>query len=143
MVGTPPQSKIQARTACRHKPEEGPSYRCDKCGWVPEDQPKPPKFCPECGDVFDENDKGQALPAQALVRGPGLRGPTVRRPSRKRSHFSQNAVFPPCQQAICQKCPHSVRNAGKGVTDSVTCVRNAGKGVTDSVTCVRNAGEGR
>ncbi len=39
------------------KPENAPLYRCDKSGWEPEDPTHPPKFCPECGDVFDDNDK--------------------------------------------------------------------------------------
>ena len=38
------------------KPTGQPLYRCDKCGWEPEDPMNPPKFCPECGDRFDGDD---------------------------------------------------------------------------------------
>ena len=39
------------------RPAGAPLYRCDQCGWQPEDPAHPPRFCPQCGDRFDENDK--------------------------------------------------------------------------------------
>ena len=38
------------------KPEKKMQYRCSRCGWEPADPENPPKFCPECGDPFDDGD---------------------------------------------------------------------------------------
>ena len=39
------------------RPSGAPLYRCDKCSWQPADPAHPPKFCPECGDPFDDQDR--------------------------------------------------------------------------------------
>ena len=53
--GTVNQGKFCTECGAK-KPAGAPVYRCDKCGWMPEDPSRPPRFCPECGDVFDEKD---------------------------------------------------------------------------------------
>ena len=43
--------------ACGSKqPARVVAFRCDKCGWTPDDPAHPPKFCPNCGDPFDMRD---------------------------------------------------------------------------------------
>ena len=53
--GTVNQGKFCQNCGAK-KPAGAKLYKCDKCGWTPEDPAHPPKFCPECGDIFDEND---------------------------------------------------------------------------------------
>lgn len=44
-------------TECGAKrPANALRFRCDKCGWEPEDPEKAPKFCPRCGDPFNSGD---------------------------------------------------------------------------------------
>lgn len=53
--GTVNQGKFCTNCGSK-KPAGVPQYKCDKCGWMPEDPTKPPKFCPECGDPFGDED---------------------------------------------------------------------------------------
>ena len=53
--GTVNQGKFCANCGSK-KPAGAKVYKCDKCGWTPADPSNPPKFCPECGDIFDDND---------------------------------------------------------------------------------------
>lgn len=53
--GTVNKGKFCAECGAK-KPSGAPLYRCDKCGWEPEDPKNPPRFCPECGDIFNTDD---------------------------------------------------------------------------------------
>ena len=41
---------------CGAKKPADVQYKCNKCGWVPDDPHNPPKFCPQCGDPFNADD---------------------------------------------------------------------------------------
>ena len=53
--GTANQGKFCTECGTK-KPAGALQYRCDKCGWEPADPTKPPKFCPNCGDPFGDED---------------------------------------------------------------------------------------
>jgi len=53
--GTVNKGKFCANCGAK-KPAGALQYKCDKCGWEPEDPAHPPKFCPECGDPFGDED---------------------------------------------------------------------------------------
>lgn len=56
MVGAAKNTGAFCTECGTKKPAGAKLYRCDMCGWEPEDPAHPPKFCPECGDPFDDND---------------------------------------------------------------------------------------
>lgn len=42
---------------CGAKKPAAVRYKCSKCGWEPADPSNPPKFCPNCGDPINEDDR--------------------------------------------------------------------------------------
>ena len=51
------ENKDNFCTECgQPKPDVKNEYMCSDCGWEPEDLENPPKYCPKCGDIFNEDD---------------------------------------------------------------------------------------
>ena len=64
MCGAVNKGKFCAECGAQTAPG-APKYKCDKCGWEPaRTRRHPPKFCPECGDPFDDADTHVANPAR-------------------------------------------------------------------------------
>ena len=51
-----PMNGMQGGGMYSQQPVNRTVIRCDKCGWMPEDQNSIPKFCPECGDPINQSD---------------------------------------------------------------------------------------
>ena len=51
------ENKGKFCTECGKPKPSSMRYKCNNCGWIPDDPQNPPKFCPSCGDPFDITDR--------------------------------------------------------------------------------------